>query len=198
MIRRKSAVAAIAISMAFFSTVSAVTPGELVTHLFPHKDGEAKQNTGGNANDWIEVGRNGTVGWITYQTGGVDLTQTTGSAVTLYLDKIYSGGTLKVFALTQPLNLPEMGVEGVDLFYNQAAPVATASVAASDEEKILRVNLGTLLNQGAFHGLVLEASGGLRLDIGAKESPVKPMIELRYAFATAAQVQQAIDAALAP
>lgn len=194
---RNSALATMAFSMVCFSLSTATPPGELATHLFPHKDGEAKQNTGGNQNDWLEVGRNGTVGWITYVTGGVDLSHTTGSALTIYIDKVYSAGTVKVFALTQPVTLAEMDVEGSNLFYNTASPVVTTAVAASDQEKVLRLDLGTLLNQGAFHGLVIEAAGSLRVDFGSKEGPVQPLIELRYAFATSAQVQQAIDAGIA-
>src|SRR4051812_7482340 len=88
---RKTPAAALALGLCL-GAAFATTPGDIVTHLFPHKDGEAKLNTGGNANAFIEVGRNGTVGWITYVTGGTDLSQTTGASLTLYVSKVWNPG----------------------------------------------------------------------------------------------------------
>ena len=92
------------------------------------------------------MGRNGTVGWFTYVTGGIDLTKTTGSALTLYVDRMYAGGTLKVYALTQPVTVSEMSVDVGDLYYNSSAPVAAATLAMADQEKVIRLDLGNLLN----------------------------------------------------
>lgn len=168
---------------------------DLATHLFPHKDGEADPNSGGNRDSVLRVGNSGSVGWITYQTGGTSLSLATGSSLTLYLDTIYTAGTLKVFALDQAITLPETDVEIGDLDYDNLTPVATIALTSADQEKIIRLNLNTLLSGGTFHGLVLESSSGLDAEFGSKDCHAQPLIELRYAFATPAEIQDAIDAA---
>jgi N-acetylneuraminic acid mutarotase len=175
-----------------------VTAAVLASHLFPHKDGEAGYHGSGNQNHYLDLvssrGKYSTLAWITYQTGGVELGLTSGSALTLYLDKLHSGGTLKVFALTAPVNRPENRVRLDDLSYHPDSPVAAIGIDDDDEEKVLRIDLSDLLAKGAFHGLVLEAHDGLKARFGSKDSDLQPLIELRYAFATPEQVNQAIEA----
>jgi N-acetylneuraminic acid mutarotase len=179
--------------------VSRAQGAEITPHLFPHMDGEADDNQGLNLGPVIALGGNSgaRVGWITYQTGGADLAATVGSSLTVYIDSVHAAGTLKVFALTSALTLPEADVQYSDLSYDDLSPVATLALTTSDQEKVVRLDLDTLLSSGTFYGLVLEAHNGLRIDVGSKDSHLQPLIELRYAIATAAQVQNALDAAAA-
>jgi Kelch motif protein/kelch motif-containing protein len=190
MMKIRSALLAAAIGLAF----SPLKAADLATHLFPHKDGEADPNSGGNRDSVLRVGNGGSVGWITYQTGGTSLAATTGSSLTLYLDTIYAAGTLKVFALDQAITLPETDVEIGNLDYDNMSPIATIALTSADQEKIIRLNLNTLLSGGTFHGLVLESSSGLDAEFGSKDCHAQPLIELRYAFATSDQVDDAIAA----
>ncbi|MDB5051466.1 MAG: kelch protein [Fibrobacteres bacterium] len=183
------------LSMSIFSP-KALSAADLVTHLFPHKDGANVGYTilNGNTGPSIEVGNGSSVGWVTFQTGGADLSLTTGSAVTLFLGHVYASGDLKVFALTQAVTVAEGSVDATHLVYNPLSPVATVSLDGSDENKIIRISLGSLLGSGTFYGLALESSAGLSADFGSKDSDLPPAIELQYAFASPAQVDSAIDA----
>jgi N-acetylneuraminic acid mutarotase len=171
---------------------------EIVTHLFPHRDGEADANVGGNMSPYLDVGRSGSVAWITYQTGGADLSLTTGSTLTLYLDSLTASGTLKIYPLDNALALPEMDVEAGDLDYDDGvAALDSVYLTGASQENIVRLNLGSLLASGPFHGLVLVSTGGLRAEFGSKDGALQPLIELQYAFATPDQVGQAIGAGTA-
>lgn len=180
-----------------FSTLVAAAPAftaKIVPHLLVHKDGEVA-NIGNNLDPILEVGRSGSKAWLLYQTGGADLSQTTGSALTLYLDSMHSSGTLKVFSLEAAVTAQELDVDSGDLTYNDQDPVASVALVGSDQEKVIRLDLDTLLSGGTFYGLVLEASGGLRADFSSKDGNNQPHIELQYDFATPAQVTQVtIDA----
>ena len=182
-----------------FSLVLSVSPlmaADLTTHLFPHKDGEVSPNSGGNRDSILMIGQSGSVGWITYQTGGADLSLTSGSALTLFVDSVYSSGTLKVFALTQAVTPAEMDVQDTDLAYNGASPVVTLALSPSDQGKMIRLDLGSLLSGGSFYGLALEGASGLHVDLGSKDGHLQPLIELQYAFATPAEVAAADTAAM--
>ena len=169
-------------------------PADLVQHLFPHKDGEIA-NTGNNQDPLLEVGNSGSKAWILYQTGGTDLSSTTGANLTLYLDSVHASGTLKVFALESAVPAPELDVASGDLVYDDLDPWTEVGVTTADGEKTLRIDLDSLLASGPFHGLVLEAADGLRVDIGSKDGHLQPLIELKYASATPEQVNAAITAA---
>src|SRR4051794_37641501 len=122
-------------SFLFLAAAFAVAPlraADLATHLFPHKDGEADPNTGGNRDSILRVGQSGSLGWITYQTGGATLSQTSGSALTLYVDRVIASGTLKVFALNQAVTVGEMDVEAADLDFNDLSPVVTIALTSAD------------------------------------------------------------------
>lgn len=184
-------------ALLFLSAALAAAPvaaADLATHLFPSKDGEADPNNGGNRDSILRVGQSGSLGWVTYQTGGADLSITSGSSLTLYVDRVLNSGTLKVFALTSAVSVAEMDVEDTDLGFNDLAPVATIALSSADDGKIVRLDLDNLLSGGPFYGLVLGASSGLEADFGSKDSHLQPLIELRYAFASQAAIDSAIAA----
>ena len=194
MISGKTGILALSIAIG-----SAFAAPEFATHLFPHKDGEAGRNIGGNRNSALEVGRSWkkdiTVGWITFQTGGTDLALASGSALTVFVDRVHNPGQLKVFALRTPVTGNELDVELEDLSFNSTAPIAVLNIARSDDEKVLRIDLGNLLSRGPFHGLVLSPSNGLRVNFGSKDSDVPPAIELRYALGAGGSGSGGQDAA---
>jgi N-acetylneuraminic acid mutarotase len=184
-------------ALLFLSAALAAAPvaaADLATHLFPSKDGEADPNNGGNRDSILRVGRSGSLGWITYQSGGADLSLTSGSALTLYVDRVISSGTLKLFALTSAVSVAEMDVEDTDLGFNDMSPVATIALSSADDGKVIRLDLDNLLSGGPFYGLVLGAASGLEADFGSKDSHLQPLIELQYAFASQAAIDSAIAA----
>ena len=172
-----------------------VSAAELVTRLPAHKDGDVTLGQNDNI-DWkLEVGNYGrkSVAWITFQTGGSDPAQASGASLTLSVEGLHQPGTLKVYLLTSPIGVHENQVGGIDWSYNPNAPIASIPLTAANEFKIIRINLGQILCQGAFHGVVLGSTDGLKAYFGSKDSDIPPSIELRYPFATGEQMAQAMD-----
>ncbi|HKP95565.1 MAG TPA: hypothetical protein VJ385_07400, partial [Fibrobacteria bacterium] len=192
---RKTILTAMAASLACIPAKRAGA-AELATHLFPHMDGDVYGGKDCNTDERLQVGYAGrkSVGWIVFQTGGSDLSLASGASLTLLAAAVHHQGTLKVFALTAPVTRPEDQVGSPQLAYDANAPVASIAVGMRDEGRIIRLNLGPLLAKGPFHGVVIGGTDGLRADFSSKDSDLPPMIELRYAFATLAQVDQAIEA----
>lgn len=166
---------------------------ELATHLFPQMDGDLYRNRACNG-DVLQVGYSGrrALAWIVFQNGSTDLSASSGASLTLLTDDVHHSGTLKVFALSEPVTVRENRVGPYQLAFDPEAPVAAVPVAYGNEGRILRVDLGGLLAHGPFYGLVLASTDGLRADFSSKDSDVPPLIEIRYAFAAAADVDQAL------
>ena len=178
-------------------TVRNAAATDLATHLFVLKDGDVYSQSCGNLSETFEVGRAGkkSVAWLTFQTGGFDAAQVAGSVLTLHVGRVMAPGTLKVYALTSPVPKIETQVGPAHLAFNYAAPIASIALTAADCEKLIRINLGQVLNTGTFHGLVLGSANGLSAEFNSKDSDIPPMVELKYTFASATQVQQVLDAA---
>lgn len=169
---------------------------EMASHLFAHKDGDAVLRYNDNL-DWkLEVGNSGarSAAWITFQAGGADLSLASGASLTLDVEFVQVPGTLKVFLLTAPVEGHEDQVGARDFHYNPDAPIASVPLTEADEFKIVRINLAHTIGQGAFHGVVLASTDGLKAYFGSKDSDIPPAIELRYPFVSAEQIDKAMAA----
>ncbi len=134
---------------------SGATATEIHTYLFPIMDGEADRNGCGGRNPDIEVGyadnhgRRQVNAWITFQVEGLDLSSSTRSSLILIPTKVKEAGVLQIFALSKPLTKDEEDVTWNDLVYDPKAPLAEVAIKKTDEEKVIRIDLGArLTNRG--------------------------------------------------
>lgn len=180
------------ISKAIFAILfleSLVSAQSLVTPVFVYKDGYAGMTgySGSSKNIIVDGSANQISGWITFQTQGIDITRITKAVLALYVGSLNSPGTLKAFALTSPVNMPENNVLLSNLVYNSAgSPVATVSLGTSDIEKVVQLDITSVLNSGFFNGIALTSDDGLNVSFSSKEGALNPMIFLTTDFDTIA------------
>jgi hypothetical protein len=140
---------------------------EFHTHLFPIMDGEADRNGCGGRNPDIEVGyadnrgRRQVVAWITFQVEGLDLSASTRSSLIMIPTKVKEAGTLQVFTLAKSLVKDEDDVTWNDLIFDPKAPLAEIAIKKTDEERMIRLDLGTVFKKGQLHGLALVSKNNL-------------------------------------
>ena len=114
------------------------------------------------------------------------MTKITKAVVALYVSSLNSPGTLKAFGLTSPITMPENNVLLNNIAYNNAgSPDATISMGTADVEKVVQLDITTLLKAGGFNGIVLTSDDGLNVTFSAKEGVLKPMIFLTTDLDTA-------------
>lgn len=95
----------------------------IVTPVFVHKDGEASMSgyAGSHRELVVDGGGQQVVGWITFQTAGVDFSKVTSAKLTLYVKDLQSPGTLAVYPLTSAITAPENYVSLASLSMGAAA-----------------------------------------------------------------------------
>jgi Collagen triple helix repeat (20 copies) len=180
----------ISVSVVLVLCLSAfVLAQSLVTPVFVYKDGDAGLSgfSGSSKDIVVDGSANQITGWITFQTQGVDMSKITKAVVALYVSALTSPGTLKAFALTSPIDMPENNVLLGNIIYNNAGlPDATISMGTSDIEKVVQLDVTTLLKAGNFNGIALTSDDGLAVTFSAKEGVLKPMIFLTTVLDSAA------------
>ena len=165
-----------------------VASQSLVTPVFVYKDGYAGMTgySGSSKNIIVDGSANQITGWITFQTQGIDMTMITKAALALYVEALNAPGTLKAFALTSPINMPENNVPLNSIIYNSSGiPDATTSMGTSDIEKVIQLDITALLKAGGFNGIALTSDDGLNVAFSSKEGVLKPMIFLTTDLDTA-------------
>jgi hypothetical protein len=157
----------------------------LVTPVFVYKDGYAGMTgySGSSKTIIVDGSANQINGWITFQTQGIDMTRITKAVLALYVGSLNSPGALKAFALTSPVNIPENNVLLSNLVYNSAgSPAATISLGTSDIEKVVQLDITSVLKPGNFNGIALTSDDGLNVTFSSKEGVLNPMIYLTTDF----------------
>ncbi len=187
-----------ATGLVLYLAVAALGAPTVVTPLLAHKDGEASATgyTGSQKDIIVDGGANQQVGWVTFQTEGVDLAGITSGVLALYVKSLDAPGTLGIYSLTAPIANPEGSVTLGDMQLS-TSPIATASLGTVDVEKVVHVDIATELRaQGAgFNGLALVSDDGLVASFSAKEGNLPPVVMLGYDIAAAAAVWHAGDGA---
>ena len=166
-----------------------VTAQSLVTPVFVYKDGDAGMNgyTGSRKDIAVDGSASQIIGWITFQTQGIDMTRITKAVLALYVQALNAPGTLKVYGLTSPINMPENNVLFGNIVYASAGlPDAILSMGTSDIEKAVQLDITSLLKAGGFYGVALTSDDGLNAAFSSKEGVLKPMIFLTTDLNTAA------------
>jgi hypothetical protein len=160
----------------------------VVTPVFVHKDGDASMTgfSGSLKDLGIDGGANQVVGWMTFQTQGIDMSKVTKAVVALYVKSLTAPGHLGVYGLTSPITQPENNVLFGNIAYNSASADASVSLGTSDVEKVVQLDITTLLKSGTFNGLALASDDGLVATVSSKEGVLNPIIFLTTDVAAAA------------
>ena len=118
-----------AISLAVFGLFTMATFAQnIATPMFVLKDGDASAAaySGTDKMIYIDGGAQQSVGWITFQTQGIDVTKIASAKLVLYVTALTGPGTLQVRRLTSDITAPEKSVR-------LTAIGADATIAASQE-----------------------------------------------------------------
>jgi hypothetical protein len=152
------------------------------TPLFPHKDGEADISSMSGSQKDLEVsgGAKKVVSWITYFTGDADLANCKKALLTLYVNSLAIPGSFSVYGLTSAISAPENAVKFTDIKFG-GTPTATIPLTSADIEKVLQVDVTSLVKDPAFKGFALASNDGLSVTFGSKEGAMKPLVLLTYA-----------------
>ena len=165
------------------------TAQSLVTPVFVYKDGDASMTgyTGSRKDIAVDGSASQIIGWITFQTQGIDMARITTAVLALYVQALNAPGTLNVYGLTSPITMPENNVLFGNIVYNSAGlPDAILSMGTSDIEKVVQLDITSLLKAGGFYGVALSSDDGLNAAFSSKEGVLKPMIFLTTELDTAA------------
>ena len=153
----------------------------IVTPVFVHQDGDASAigYTGSDKEIVVDGGSQQNVGWITFQTQGIDFSKIGSAKLSLYVKSVTTPGTLQIRLLTSDITAPENNVKLSDI---PAAAAVTDSIAlkTSDVEKMIQLDLTTVLKAGAFKGVALTSVDGLNAAFDSKEGHLAPVILLTH------------------
>jgi uncharacterized protein (TIGR02145 family) len=153
----------------------------IVTPVFVLKDGDASVAgyTGSDKGIVIDGSSQQSVGWITFQTQGIDFSKIASVKLTLYIKSITAPGTLQVRLLTADIKAPENTVRLTSI---PAAVAVTANQAlgTADVENALQIDLTSAVKAGSFFGVALTSDDGLRAVLDSKEGRLAPMVLLTY------------------
>ena len=161
----------------------------IVTPVFVHKDGEASSSgyTGSQKEILVDGGSQQVVGWITFQTAGVDFAKISSAKLILYVKDVKTPGTLGIYPLDAAITAPENNVPFSSIpVGGTAAATATVSLSTRDVEKMAQIDLTALVKAGAFHGVALVSDDGLVAEFDSKEGRLAPVILLTHDIESAA------------
>jgi hypothetical protein len=151
----------------------------IATPVFVLKDGDATAAgyTGADKSLYVDGNVQQSVGWITFQTQGIDVSKIASAKLVLYVNALTSPGTLQALLLTADITAPENNVRLMDI-QSQATPTATQILGSADVEKIVQLDLTAAMKSGTFKGVALSSDDGLAASFDSKEGHLAPVILL--------------------
>lgn len=172
----------ILITLTVLCVISANT---IVTPVFPHKDGEASatEYAGSEKDIIVDGGVNFIKGWIIYQTEDIVFTNINSAKLSLFVKDLKQPGTLNVYRLTAPITKLEGHVLLTDIQY-AALPSASIYLGTDYIEKLVHINITSMIDTGIFYGIAIASEDGLKASFDSKEGNFKPMIMLTHNVAT--------------
>jgi len=158
---------------------TAVLSQNIATPVFVLKDGDASaaSYTGTDKSIYVDGGALQTVGWVTFQTQGVDVSKIASAKLVLYVNALSSPGTLQALLLTADITAPENNVRLSDI-QTQTTPAATQVLGTADVEKVVQLDLTAALKSGTFKGVALSSDDGLVASFDSKEGHLAPVLLL--------------------
>lgn len=153
----------------------------IVTPVFVHKDGDASATgyTGSDKDIVVDGGSQQTVGWIMFQTQGIDVTKIASAKLVLYVNALTSPGTLQVRLLTADITAPENNVRLTGISADVAI-AASQALGTTDVEKVIQIDLTAAVKSGTFKGVALMSNDGLATSFDSKEGRLAPVILLTH------------------
>ena len=157
----------------------AVFAQNISTPVFVLKDGDATAAgySGTDKSIYVDGGVQQSVGWITFQTQGIDVSKIASAKLVLFVNALTSPGTLQMRLLSADITAPENNVRLTSI----AADVAVATslpLGTSNIEQTLQIDLTIAVKSGTFKGVALMSSDGLAVSFDSKEGHLAPMILL--------------------
>jgi hypothetical protein len=151
----------------------------IATPMFVLKDGDATAAgySGTDKEIYIDGSAQQSVGWITFQTLGVDVTKIASAKLVLYVNALTNPGTLQVRLLTADITAPENSVR-LTAIPADVAVTATQALGSANIEQVLQIDLTAAVKSGTFHGVALTSNDGLAASFDSKEGHLAPMIML--------------------
>ena len=158
---------------------SAAFGQNIATPVFVLKDGDASAAaySGTDKSIYVDGGAVQSVGWITFQIQGIDVSKIASAKLVLYVNALTSPGTLDARLLTADITAPE---NNVTLGSIPAASTVTASLylGTADVEKVAQLDLTAAVKSGTFKGVALTSDDGLAAKFDSKEGHLAPVILL--------------------
>jgi hypothetical protein len=163
----------------FGAILSSVFAQSIVTPVFVHKDGDAAAAgySGTEKDIYVDGGAQQSVGWVTFQTQGIDMSKIASAKLLLYVKALSSPGTLQVRLLTSDITAPEKSVALASI-PSSATVTASLSLGTADIEKMAQIDLTAAVKSGTFWGVALTSDDGVALSFDSKEGHLAPMIML--------------------
>jgi len=151
----------------------------IATPMFVLKDGDATAvgYSGTDKEIYVDGSAQQSVGWITFQTLGVDVTKIASAKLVLYVNALTNPGTLQVRLLTADITAPENSVR-LTAIPADVAVTATQALGSANIEQVLQIDLTSAVKSGTFHGVALTSNDGLAASFDSKEGHLAPMIML--------------------
>jgi len=162
--------------------LAAATFGQsIVTPMFIHKDGYASVSgySGSGKDILVNGGALQSVCWLTFQTIGIDVSKVASARLVLYVKTLEAPGTLGVYPLTAAITAPENNCPLSSLPIGTVA-AATVGMGTADIEKVVSLDITTLVKAGSFYGVALSSDDGLMASFDAKEGRLAPVILLTH------------------
>ncbi len=149
------------------------------TPVFVHKDGYATLAgyTGADKSIYVDGGAQQSVGWITFQMQGIDVTKIASAKLVLYVNQLTSPGTLQVRLLDAAITAPENNMP-LTAIPADVAITASQALGTQNVEQVLELDLTTAVKSGTFKGVALMSDDGLAATFDSKEGHLKPMVLL--------------------
>jgi len=151
----------------------------IATPVFVLKDGDATAAgyTGTDKSLCVDGNAQQSVGWITFQTQGIDVSKIASAKLVLYVNALTSPGTLQVQLLTADITAPENNVRLADI-PAQTMAIASQFLGTGDIEKAVQLDLTAAVKSGTFKGVALASDDGLVASFDSKEGHLAPVILL--------------------
>jgi hypothetical protein len=158
---------------------SAAFAQNIATPVFVLKDGDATAvaYSGTDKSIIVNGGAQQSVGWITFQTQGIDVSKIASAKLVLFVNALTSPGTLQAQLLTADITAPENNVRLTDI-PAQTTATATQTLGTADVEKVVQIDLTAAVKAGTFKGVALSSDDGLVASFDSKEGHLAPVILL--------------------
>ena len=149
------------------------------TPVFVLKDGDATAAgySGTDKSIYVDGGTQQSVGWITFQTQGIDVSKVASAKLVLYVNALTGPGTLQARLLTADIAAPENNVRLTEIPADVAI-TTTLALGTTNIGNVIQLDLTAAIKSGTFKGIALMSDDGLAATFDSKEGHLKPMVLL--------------------